>query len=115
MIASRKSPSEMLKLTLFSILGASILIQSARQELIRGVRGMTGRTLRIESGVPTEPTLSTLDGDEVVQLYLDGGGGADDPIRELRGFERIRDVEFTISDLPKRKARISIGNITGHI
>jgi len=100
----------MLNWILFSIFGASILIESACQELIRG------------SGVPTEPKLSARDRDEVVQLYLNGGGGVDDPIRELRGFERIhlragesRDVEFTISDLPKRKARISIGNITGHI
>jgi alpha-glucuronidase len=43
--------------------GDSLLLGSARAELIRGVRGMTGRTLRIESGVPTESAivLSTLD------------------------------------------------------
>ena len=41
----------------------SILIGSAQSELISGVRGMTGRTLRIESGVPGENAivLSTLD------------------------------------------------------
>ena len=35
-------------------LGDSTLVTNARQELIRGVRGMTGRTLRIETGMPTE-------------------------------------------------------------
>ncbi len=61
---------------------------------------------------------STRDGDEVVQLYVSGDGGADDPIRNLRGFERIhlrageaREVEFTLgsADLPKDKAKISVG------
>jgi alpha-glucuronidase len=39
------------------------LINTARDELIRGVRGMTGRTLRTESGIPKESAifLSTLD------------------------------------------------------
>jgi alpha-glucuronidase len=41
----------------------SPLISSARSELIRGVRGMTGTTLRIESGIPNEAAiiLSTFD------------------------------------------------------
>jgi len=61
---------------------------------------------------------SAREGDEVVQLYLSGGGGVDDPIRQLRGFRRLhlragetRDVEFTIGveDLPKGKVRISVG------
>src|SRR5690349_13803715 len=34
--------------------GASPILASARAELIRGVRGMLGRTLRIESSVPKE-------------------------------------------------------------
>src|SRR5260370_19695036 len=37
--------------------GESPVIASARQELIRGVRGMTGMTLRIESGTPNEPAI----------------------------------------------------------
>jgi alpha-glucuronidase len=37
--------------------GDSKLIESARQELILGVRGMTGRTLRIESGLPRESAI----------------------------------------------------------
>lgn len=37
--------------------GNSTLIASARQELIRGVRGMLGRTLRIETGMPGEPAI----------------------------------------------------------
>jgi beta-glucosidase len=61
---------------------------------------------------------STHDGDEVVQLYVSGTGGTDDPIRNLRGFERIhlragetRDVEFTLgsADVPKDKIKISVG------
>jgi beta-glucosidase len=61
---------------------------------------------------------SARDGDEVVQLYLSGAGGADDTIRSLRAFERIHlgagksaDVEFTLGreDLPKGKVKISVG------
>ena len=41
----------------------SELIQSARTELIRGARGMVGRTLRIAQGIPKEDAilLATLD------------------------------------------------------
>jgi alpha-glucuronidase len=35
-------------------LGDSALVESARNELIRGIRGMVGRTLRVESRVPSE-------------------------------------------------------------
>ncbi len=61
---------------------------------------------------------STREGDEVVQLYVSGGGGADDPVRNLRGFQRVhlragetRDVEFYMSsqDVPKDKLKISVG------
>jgi beta-glucosidase len=61
---------------------------------------------------------STREGDEVVQLYVDGAGGADDPTRSLRGFERVRlragesrDVAFKLApqDVPKAKTRISVG------
>jgi beta-glucosidase len=80
---------------------------------LRGER--TAKGARIFVRVKNE---STRDGDEVVQLYLDGGGGADDPIRQLRGFQRVhlsagetRDVEFAIGadDLPKSKVRMSVG------
>ncbi|MGA2264664.1 MAG: alpha-glucuronidase family glycosyl hydrolase, partial [Acidobacteriota bacterium] len=37
--------------------GDSLLIQSARQELIRGIRGMLGRTLRVEPRIPEETAL----------------------------------------------------------
>jgi alpha-glucuronidase len=37
--------------------GDSAVLQSARDELIRGIRGMTGRVLRIESGTPKEPAI----------------------------------------------------------
>jgi beta-glucosidase len=61
---------------------------------------------------------SSREGDEVVQLYVSGAGGADDPIRNLRGFERVhlragetREVEFTVgsADVPKEKVKISVG------
>jgi beta-glucosidase len=61
---------------------------------------------------------SAREGDEVVQLYVDGAGGADDPIRSLRGFERVhlrpgesRQVEFKLApeDAPKPPARVSVG------
>jgi beta-glucosidase len=61
---------------------------------------------------------STREGDEVVQLYVSGAGGADDPIRNLRGFQRVhlragetREVEFTLgsADVPKDKVKISVG------
>jgi alpha-glucuronidase len=38
-------------------LGDSPVIGSARQELLRGIRGMTGRTLRIATPVPQEPAI----------------------------------------------------------
>ena len=38
-----------------TVLSDSVVLESARQEMIRGVRGMLGRTLRIEAGVPAEP------------------------------------------------------------
>jgi beta-glucosidase len=61
---------------------------------------------------------SSREGDEVVQLYVSGGGAPGDPIRTLRGFQRVhlragesRDVEFTLAtiDLPKTRVRITIG------
>jgi beta-glucosidase len=60
---------------------------------------------------------SSSEGDEVVQLYVEGAGGPDDPIRRLRAFQRIhlragetRDVEFALAGpLPKAKVHISVG------
>jgi beta-glucosidase len=57
-------------------------------------------------------------GDEVVQLYVGGGLGAEAPIRSLRGFQRIhlragesRRLSFTLGadDLPSSKVDISVG------
>jgi beta-glucosidase len=61
---------------------------------------------------------SAREGDEVVQFYVNGGGAAGDPIRQLRGFQRVhlrageaREVAFTLdaADVPKEKTRISVG------
>jgi beta-glucosidase len=61
---------------------------------------------------------SARDGDEVVQLYLDGAGGPADPIRSLRGFQRVhlragesREVLFDIpvADLPASKTKVNVG------
>jgi beta-glucosidase len=56
---------------------------------------------------------SAREGDEVVQVYLSGEG---ETVRTLRAFQRIhlrsgesRTVEFTVTDLPGRKGRISVG------
>jgi alpha-glucuronidase len=40
-----------------STLGNSTVLESARSEMIRGVRGVAGKTLRIESGVPNESAI----------------------------------------------------------
>ena len=37
------------------VLGDSPVLTSARDELLRGIAGMLGRTLRVESHLPTEP------------------------------------------------------------
>jgi len=66
----------------------------------------------------TVKNTSYREGDEVVQLYIAGGSGADAPIRSLRGFQRIhlqagesREVKFAVAveDLPKDKVEISVG------
>jgi beta-glucosidase len=73
----------------------------------------TGATVRV-----TVQNTSSRDGDEVVQLYVGGGGGADAPIRNLRGFRRIhlragekREVSFTVAaqDLPASTVEFTIG------
>ena len=40
-----------------AVKGDSLVLITARDELIRGIRGMTGRTLRVESGTPSEPAI----------------------------------------------------------
>jgi beta-glucosidase len=81
--------------------------------------GLTAK--RTEKGAEIRATVkntSTVDGDEVVQLYMGGGPGEDAPIRNLRGFQRIhlrrgesRQVTFTVAsgDLPKEKVEVSVG------
>jgi beta-glucosidase len=81
--------------------------------------GLTAK--RTQKGAEVRVTVkntSAVDGDEVVQVYVDGGPGDDAPIRNLRGFQRVRlragesrQVTFTIpsGDLPKEKVAISVG------
>lgn len=81
--------------------------------------GLTAR--RTQRGAEVRVTVkntSAVDGDEVVQVYVDGGPGEDAPIRDLRGFERVhlragesRQVTFTVpsDELPKEKVVISVG------
>jgi beta-glucosidase len=66
----------------------------------------------------TVKNTSAREGDEVVQLYIGGGSGADVPIRNLRGFQRIhlkpgesRQVKFTLTaaDVPAPKVDVSVG------
>jgi beta-glucosidase len=66
----------------------------------------------------TVKNTSAVDGDDVVQLYVGGGPGEDAPIRNLRGFQRIRlragesrQVTFTVAsgDLPRGKVEVSVG------
>jgi len=79
------------------------------------------KTTRNASGVAISVRVkndSKRDGDEVVQLYVNGAGGSEDPIRSLRGFRRVHlkageasTVEFQLApaDVPKEKTRISVG------
>ena len=76
-------------------------------------RNGSGATLRV-----TVKNASTRDGDEVVQLYVGGGGGSEAPIRNLRGFQRIhlrageqRQLQFTVraEDLPSGPVEASVG------
>ena len=80
---------------------------------LRAKRGPTGGhvSVRVKND-------SQREGDEVVQLYVDGAGAPDDPIRSLRGFQRVhlragesREVQFDIpaADLPAGKVKISAG------
>ena len=66
----------------------------------------------------TVTNTSARDGDEVVQLYFDGGYGEEGPRRSLRGFRRIhlragesREVKFTVGPdgLPAAAVAISVG------
>jgi len=76
----------------------------------------TGKGATVGARVKNQSMRET---DEVVQLYVAGSGAAGDPVRSLRGFQRVhlkpgesREVEFAIrsEDLPKQKVRVSIGS-----
>ncbi|MDE3199215.1 MAG: glucosiduronase, partial [Acidobacteriota bacterium] len=47
----------MLPAVLVNEAGTSPLVESAQAELLKGVKGMTGHTLRLESAIPKEPAL----------------------------------------------------------
>jgi beta-glucosidase len=66
----------------------------------------------------TVKNTSSRDGDEVVQLYIEDGSEEEAPVRNLRGFQRIRlragesrEVGFVLdsSNLPEKETKISIG------
>jgi len=66
----------------------------------------------------TVTNTSARDGDEVVQLYVDGAPGEDAPRRSLRGFRRVhlragesQEVRFTVDPdaLPASTVVISVG------
>jgi beta-glucosidase len=76
-------------------------------------RTASGATLRV-----SVKYTSSRDGDEVVQLYVAGEGGAEAPLRNLRGFQRIhlragerRELQFTLTaaDLPPSPVEVSVG------
>ena len=48
----------------------SPVAQSAQSELLRGIRGMLGRTLRVESGLPKEPAIVLGTLADLRQLHL---------------------------------------------
>lgn len=71
---------------------------------VAGTEGQFAVTARVRN-------ISKRDGDEVVELYVSRGTGADDPIRELRGIKRIHlqagatsDVQFTADLTPTEGA-----------
>ncbi len=93
--------------------GYGLSYSSFQYSRMRGQRTREGA--RVSVRVKND---SSRDGDEVVQLYVSGGAASGDPIRSLRGFQRVhlrageaRDVEFTLSAayLPKAKVRITVG------
>jgi alpha-glucuronidase len=54
----RYSPQPIEKIpAVLTTLNTSLLIDNARDELRKGIRGMTGKTLRLESGMPHEPAI----------------------------------------------------------
>jgi len=80
---------------------------------LSATRTATGAEVRV-----SVKNVSDRDGDEVVQLYLAGEPDSGEPIRSLRGFQRIhlqagesRDVRFTLDHdaLPAHEVAISVG------
>src|SRR5689334_3562026 len=55
------------------VLGNSEVLSSAREELIRGVQGMTGKILRVESAAPKEGAIVVGRLDALRAAGIDGG------------------------------------------
>jgi beta-glucosidase len=100
--------------------GAGLSYSAFRYSGLR-IAPTSGSEERIHVSADVQNT-SALAGDEVVQLYVAGEGGTeDDPIRELRGFQRVhlapgesRLIEFDLDRAALRrhargKLRISVG------
>jgi len=93
--------------------GFGLSYSTFRYSGLKAVRGAAGATVSVR--VRND---SKREGDEVVQLYVNGAGGTEDAIRSLRGFQRIhlkagesKDVEFRLApaDVPAGKTKISVG------
>jgi beta-glucosidase len=93
--------------------GFGLSYSSFEYSRLRSERTATGAEIRV-----TVRNASDRDGDEVVQLYLAGGAGEGEPIRSLRGFQRIhlragerREVSFALGadELPAHAVEISVG------
>jgi len=98
--------------TLYSF-GFGLSYSKFQYSALKTRRAATGMvlTVRVKNS-------SSLEGDEVVQCYANGGGADGDAIRSLRGFQRVhlrpgesREVQFTVGkeDLTGKKLHFSIG------
>jgi beta-glucosidase len=92
--------------------GYGLSYSTFRYSGLKATRDATGGHIKVR--VKND---SARDGDEVVELYINGAGG-DAAVRDLRGFKRVhlrrgetREVEFTVGveELPKARTAFSVG------
>jgi beta-glucosidase len=94
--------------------GFGLSYSEFKYSALRASRTSRGARIRVRV-----ENASKREGDEVAELYLSGGEASGDPIRELRGFQRVhlrpgqsREVEFTIppDQLPGKTVKITVGS-----